>query len=190
MKAKLLFMTLSVAALASCSNDETLDTNRSAISFRSLVEGMTRGTSVTVANLDQFKVTAVGNGKVYMDKVAVNGSESGAKWATEGTYYWPAFQLDFYGYAPADVQGVTLNEATRTIADFTPAQKVEEQKDLVIACNTGTKESNQETGVPMNFRHALSQVVVKAKCPAENMKVEVIGIKVANSMSTPLRPLP
>lgn len=42
MKAKLLFMTLSVAALASCSNDETLDTNRSAISFRSLVEGMTR----------------------------------------------------------------------------------------------------------------------------------------------------
>lgn len=125
-----------------------------------------------------------------MDKVAVNGSESGAKWATEGTYYWPAFQLDFYGYAPADAQGVTLNEATRTIADFTPAQKVEEQKDLVIACNTGTKESNQETGVPMNFRHALSQVVVKAKCPAENMKVEVIGVKVANSMSTPLRPLP
>lgn len=180
MKAKLLFMTLSVAALVSCSNDETLDTNRSAISFRSLVEGMTRGTSVTVANLDQFKVTAVGNGKVYMDKVAVNGSESGAKWATEGTYYWPAFQLDFYGYAPADAQGVTLNETTRTIADFTPAQKVEEQKDLVIACNTGTKESNQETGVPMNFRHALSQVVVKAKCPAENMKVEVIGIKVAN----------
>ena len=180
MKAKLLLMTLSVAALASCSNDETLDTNRSAISFRSLVEGMTRGTSVTVANLDQFKVTAVGNGKVYMDQVAVNGSESGAKWATEGTYYWPAFQLDFYGYAPADAQGVTLNETTRTIADFTPAQKVEEQKDLVIACNTGTKESNQETGVPMNFRHALSQVVVKAKCPAENMKVEVIGIKVAN----------
>ena len=173
-------MTLSVAALASCSNDETLDTNRSAISFRSLVEGMTRGTSVTVANLDQFKVTAVGNGKVYMDKVAVNGSESGAKWATEGTYYWPASQLDFYGYAPADAQGVTLNETTRTIADFTPAQKVEEQKDLVIACNTGTKESNQETGVPMNFRHALSQVVVKTKCPAENMKVEVIGIKVAN----------
>lgn len=125
-----------------------------------------------------------------MDKVAVNGSESGAKWATEGTYYWPAFQLDFYGYAPADAQGVTLNETTRTIADFTPAQKVEEQKDQVIACNTGTKESNQETGVPMNFRHALSQVVVKAKCPAENMKVEVIGIKVANSMSTPLRPLP
>lgn len=183
-------MTLSVAALASCSNDETLDTNRSAISFRSLVEGMARGTSVTVANLDQFKVTAVGNGKVYMDKVAVNGSESGAKWATEGTYYWPAFQLDFYGYAPADAQGVTLNETTRTIADFTPAQKVEEQKDLVIACNTGTKESNQETGVPMNFRHALSQVVVKAKCPAENMKVEVIGIKVANSMPTPSRPLP
>lgn len=69
MKAKLLLMTLSVAALASCSNDETLDTNRSAISFRSLVEGMTRGTSVTVANLDQFKVTAVGNGKVYMDQV-------------------------------------------------------------------------------------------------------------------------
>ncbi len=93
-----------------------------------------------------------------MDKVAVNGSESGAKWATEGTYYWPAFQLDFYGYAPADAQGVTLNETTRTIADFTPAQKVEEQKDLVIACNTGTKESNQETGVPMNFRHALTAV--------------------------------
>lgn len=42
----------------------------------------------------------------------------------------------------------------------------------------------------MNFRHALSQVVVKAKCPAENMKVEVIGIKVANSMPTPSRPLP
>ena len=78
---------------------------------------------MTVANLDQFKVTAVGNGKVYMDKVAVNGSESGAKWATEGTYYWPAFQLNFYGYAPADVQGVTLNEATRTIADFTPHRR-------------------------------------------------------------------
>ena len=65
-----------------------------------------------------------------MDKVAVNGSESGAKWATEGTYYWPAFQLDFYGYAPADAQGVTLNETTRTIADFTPAQKVEEQNNF------------------------------------------------------------
>lgn len=68
MKAKLLFMTLSVAALASCSNDETLDTNRSAISFRSLVEGMTRGTSVTVANLDQFKVIAVATEKSIWTK--------------------------------------------------------------------------------------------------------------------------
>lgn len=30
----------------------------------------------------------------------------------------------------------------------------------------------------MNFRHALSQVVVKAKNSNANMKVEVIGVKV------------
>lgn len=51
----------------------------------------------------------------------------------------------------------------------------------MIAYNTGTKAENETNGVPLNFKHALSQILVKAKCLNSNIKVEVLGVRIVNA---------
>ena len=41
---------------------------------------------------------------------------------------------------------------------------VNKQSDIVIATASGTKEKDEKTGLTLNFNHALSQIVIKAKC--------------------------
>ena len=74
--------------------------------------------------------------------------------------------LKFYAYAngPAAGKGrVSITKDAKTITDFTPAGNVTEHKDLLVAYNTGTKDNYNSSPVPLTFKHALSQIEVKAK---------------------------
>lgn len=76
---------------------------------------------------------------------------------------------------------MSINNASKKITDFSPAQAVANQNDLVISYNTGTKAVNEGSGVAMNFKHALSQIEVKAKCSNNKIKIEIIGVKLVNA---------
>lgn len=184
MKKNFLFAAMSIMALASCSNDDIVDVNNgSGISFRtSLDKAVTRANTTNLQNLAAFNVTAIGDGKSYFTNLGVTSDNNGASWKTASTYYWPSYQLAFFAYAPQTPSGtVSIENAAKKITDFSPAQAVTGQKDLVISYNTGTKALNENSGVAMNFKHALSQIEVKAKCSNDKIKVEIMGVKLVNA---------
>ena len=166
MKKNLLFAAMAVTALASCSNDDVVDVNNGGgISFRaSLDRAVTRTNVTSLQNLAAFNVTAIGDGKNYFTDLGVSSADNGVNWTTASTYYWPGYELAFFAYAPQAPAGtVSIDNASKKITGFSPAQAVADQKDLVISYNTGTKAVNEGPGVAMNFKHALSQIEVKAK---------------------------
>lgn len=184
MKKNFLFAAVALAAMTSCSNDEVVNVNNGdAISFRaSLDKAISRGAETTVQNLGAFNVTAVGNGKNYFTNLGVTSADNGVNWNTASTYYWPSFDLKFFAYAPQTGIGtVNITDAEQKIVGFTPKQNVAEQQDLVVAYNTGTRQANEGNGVALNFKHALSQIAVQAKCLNSNIKIEVKGIRIVNA---------
>ena len=190
MKKNLIFgLTIVSALLTACSNDETVDVAlEKNISFRTVVDNTTRANVATAATLNAFKVTALNVDGVYFT-TDVNLSEG--NWVSQGTYFWPSYSLKFFAYAngPADdTEGmVNIGKATQgqgfvhTITGFTPKQKLEEQKDLLVAYNEGEKSAFVGGTVPLNFRHALAQIEVNAKnAKPSSVRVEVVGIKLVN----------
>lgn len=170
---------LALLALAACSQDETTRADRSgAIGFRTMLGKATRAVT-TKANMGKFNVTAFPTGGTnYFTNLEVASPDNGATWNTAATYYWPAGTLNFTAYAPVDIKTlVTIDKDGQKIAAYSPVQKVAEQKDIVVAFNAGSKTTYGATGVPMNFKHALSQIEVKAKCTNGNLKVKVMGVK-------------
>ncbi|MGP1537912.1 fimbrillin family protein [Bacteroides heparinolyticus] len=170
---------LALLALAACSQDETTRADRSgAIGFRTMLGKATRAVT-TKANMGKFNVTAFPTGGTnYFTNLEVASLDNGATWNTAATYYWPAGTLNFTAYAPVDIKTlVTIDKDGQKIAAYSPVQKVADQKDIVVAFNAGGKTTYGATGVPMNFKHALSQIEVKAKCTNGNLKVKVMGVK-------------
>lgn len=184
MKKNFLFAAMFIIVLASCSNDDVVDVNKGeGISFRaSLDKALTRTNVTNLQNLAAFNVTAIGNDQNYFTNLGVASSDNGVNWQTASTYYWPGYQLAFFAYAPQLPGGtVSIDNTAKKIIEFSPAQVVADQKDLVISYNTGTKAANENTGVAMNFKHALSQIEVKAKCSNDKIKIEIIGVKLVNA---------
>lgn len=183
MKRKCILGLAGLMVLGACTNDEVIDVKLTgSIDLRPLIENSTRATATTVANLGSFKVDVLKGTETY-GAMTVTGSDNGTKWTTSPLTYWPSNasqQLDFYAYAPTTTTGVTIDGTDKKITSYTPSTTVADQKDLVIAYNTGTKTANEASGVPLLFKHALSQIEVKAKCANANMKVEIIGVKVVS----------
>lgn len=185
MNRKLFFAAMAATALASCTNDDLVEVNQGeGIAFRaSLDKALTRGTTTNLQNLNAFNVTAFGQDEAnnYFTNMPVTSNDKGATWKTGATYYWPGFDLKFFAYAPQDLNNVSIDKDAQTITDFAPDQAVAEQKDLLVSYNTGNKQNNEAKGVAMNFKHALSQIEVQAKCSNEKIKIEVIGLKMVNA---------
>lgn len=183
MKRKCILGLAGLMVLGACTNDEVIDVKQTgSIDLRPLIENSTRATATTVANLGSFKVDVLKGTETY-GAMTVTSSDNGGTWTTSPLTYWPSNasqQLDFYAYAPTSTEGVTINGTDKKITSYTPSTTVADQKDLVIAYNTGTKTANEASGVPLLFKHALSQIEVKAKCANANMKVEIIGVKVVS----------
>ena len=190
MKKELLFAAVAAVAavaLASCSGDDTLDANKSVypISFRASVDKQTRASEVSAGNMQSFNVTAVGNDKTYFSGLTATSTDSGNTWSTDKIYYWPSYQLTFYAWShAADGATVSVDHTGQKVTGFSPNQTVGSQKDFVVSVNTGTKTDNNGSGVTMNFKHALSQIAVQAKCSNDNMKIEVLGVKLVNMATT------
>lgn len=187
MKKNLLFAALAASVMVSCSNDDIVDVNHGeGIAFRaSLDRALTRANATNLENLNAFNVTAIGNGQNYFTNMPVTSDDKGSTWKPAHTYYWPNYDLSFFAYAPQEPGGtVSIDNNGKKITGFSPSKKVSEQKDLVVSYNTGNKTNNEEKGVAMNFKHALSQIEVKAKCSNEKIKIEVRGVKLVNAAAT------
>ena len=186
MKKHLFYVGLATLALTSCSQDETTSMDQSGvISFRTALNKATRAVT-TQANMGSFYVTAFkadNSAANYFTNLEVKSTDTGNTWTTQKTYYWPTYDLKFTAYAPTTPGGtVTIDKTTQKIENFEPAKLIKDQKDVVVAFNSGNKAAHT-AGVPMYFKHILSQIEVKAKCANENLIVKVMGVKLGNVLS-------
>ena len=178
MKSSMALMAAMATVFASCSNDEIRNTASPVeIGFNTTLSGVTR-TVLDNSNFAQFKVTALNStdGSAYFSDEKV--SKDGNSWFTDNHYYWPDNALDFYAYAPTDLSNVTINQTTKQIADFVPVYNVKNQQDIVVAIGSGSKETNMERGVNLNFKHELAQIEVMATNERPSTyNVDVLGVK-------------
>lgn len=186
MKKSLLFAAMAAVAFASCTNDDVVEVNRGeGIFFRaSLDKAQTRGVPTTLQTLGMFKVTGAYKNKpgAYFYDMVCTSDDNGASWKSDPKLPWVDDELAFFAYA--GVEGEAATDLFRNSNPYTVPTKVSEQNDILCAYNTGTKAANENTGVPLNFKHVLSQIDVKAKCSNKNMKIEILGVRIVNAATS------
>lgn len=184
MKKQIMFMAMTAMLIASCSSDDVVSTNTGrAIDFRTSVG--TRGAETTTANISKFWVTAIDEADAnYFSKQEF--TKDGEFFTSSPLYYWPAGKLNFVAYSPSETDlgaTVTINNTTKTLADFSPAAKIADQKDFVTATATGTKAANETNGVELTFAHQLSQIEIKAKNANTGYVYKVVGVRIGKPVS-------
>ena len=179
-----MFMAMTAMLIASCSNDDVVSTNTGrAIDFRTSVG--TRGAETTTQNINNFFVTAIDEaGANYFSNQEY--TKDGQFFTSSPLYYWPAGTLNFYAYSPSatDLGGtLTINNTTKTLADFSPATEIANQKDFVTAIASGTRANNETNGVELTFAHQLSQIEIKAKNSNTGYIYKVVGVRIGKPVS-------
>ena len=185
---KSLFILAGLALLGtSCAKtEEVVETSSGrAISFNGYAAKLTKAakTDVTAENLESFNVTAIGNNEVYITNETY--TKKGNVWESNPVHFWPTYSLDFYAYnTPAATTGFT-REITTTVQTLTvtPSSILGEQEDLVAAyaVSKSATNTNADGAIVLEFKHYLTQVIVKAKnSSSSHYNVVVDGVKLAN----------
>ena len=193
MKGNLLILAVACLALASCSNDETVATRHdpNEISFRPLIDGTTRSTAGPMAGGTNFAEGDVINvyANLYDASAESNIKYFQADFTKQSTggftsvtkYYWPTFEsgdkLTFTA-----IYGATQTDGTAgNIDDYSPATAAASQMDVMVAKKEVTAK---EASVVLNFRHALSQIVVKVKNSDASLDFDITGVRIGYVSTT------
>ena len=188
MTKKIFLFAMAAIAMASCSNDETLDINQGkGIGFRISADKATRGIETKTDNLKEIYVTAVDANDANLFKDLLFSEGEGGIFSSNPLYYWPGdgSNLTFHAYAPAAEKigaTVTTGATNNKVENFSPAEEINDQIDLVYVTATGNK-TNEAEGVTLKFDHMLSQISIKAKNTNEGYIYKVAGVKIGQPVS-------
>lgn len=190
-KKSLFFVAMTSMVLAtSCSKDDegVASSSSAQLSMKEVAVSPsfshTRAVEADITNLNEFYVTSFQASQAnYMDKVLYSYKDGA--WTTDaGKFFWPVEgDLHFYAYAPG-VPGAAgtfnLTSSKQELTDFTPNATAATQKDFVYAIAKGNLTANGESGIGVDFKHALSEVTVAAKNSNAAYTVEVTGVKLGH----------
>ena len=184
------FVAAASLALASCSNDETLDMgNQKGISFRTVAGLNSRVAEVTQSNLKGISVTAFEKGADAAYFTDVNYTREGQTntFVSNPEYNWLRGKtLNFIAFATsADTwnvaKTVSFDGATNTyktvLIDYTPDADISKHQDLMIGTASGT-ENNAANGLDLTLRHILSQIEVRAKNTNAAYTYSIKGVRI------------
>ncbi len=182
MKKLMLLASAAAVVLAGCSEDEMKDVSRGhAIDFR--VGTASRATEITGSNITNFYVTAYkGTTPFFTDVEFSRPNTTQTFFESMVKYYWPkeGDRLDFVAYSPS-AEVLPIQTDKKAVPNFSPKLHFENQYDFIYATASGTKDNNAD-GVQLNFKHALSQVVIQAKHEGNNV-VKVAGVKIVGAIN-------
>lgn len=187
---------LSVLSLAGCQSPREIDEPEAQdkIQFHPFVSDQLRGTEETISTLARsgFSVRAYGQGQLYFEDqvTATDPAEGTGIWNTANPHLWPPYELDFIGYNGLGEYGTLSADATGVSLVLSTPEAVEKQPDIIVARTTGRAAEHATNGVPLYFKHLLSQLSVQAKNSNKNYKVEVAGVKIARIQSQATLTLP
>lgn len=195
-----------MVATTSCTSEEEVMVNESkaekAITFNASVP-MSRATVTTINNLKEFGVDAYliqGDQTIkWIDADKVTKTDG--VWSTKEEYLWPhSGEMTFFSVHPSDVK-VTYPSSknfkeTRPKFTYKANSNAELEKDLIYAtsvknCASAYGTAANATSVDINFRHALSQVVFKAKNnKTDKWEIDIDNVKIQNIYSEGTYTLP
>ena len=187
---------LSALSFAGCQSPREIDEPKAQdkIQFHPFVSDQLRGIEETISTLAQsgFSVRAYGQGQLYFEDqvTATDPAEGTGIWNTSGTHLWPPYELDFIGYNGLGEYGRLSADATGVSLVLSTPEAVEKQPDIIVARTTGRAADHATNGVPLYFKHLLSQLSVQAKNSNKSYKVEVAGVKIARIQSQATLTLP
>lgn len=182
---KLLGMTVMLSmTFAACSNDELMERNHhdAPISFTTKV--MTRATEINLERLHTFRVYADADGYNEMfitgdtARKSGNGNTFILQNSQDENYFWPSDvdKIRFWAYGPAGCDNKedniniepNITAGGQTFGDFTPKVDMnvggKNHQDFVVAYTEAVRSETAGMKVKLEFKHALSQIVVNATC--------------------------
>lgn len=195
---KVLVGAMALLSLAACSNEEVLQKNevKQEIGFTAVTGKATSRAADGYCNNHMppsiWVSASYTNGSTtsqYFINDKYNGS--GSNYTADGSVrYWPDLsdagtKMKFYAAVNATPQwktgaGDAIDYTGMIVKDFVVGTDVSQHKDFIFA--TKTVESKPTAGtLIINFRHALSQIVFKAKNENKNIYVEVTGVSVCEA---------
>ena len=174
---------MGIAALAftSCAKDTVKEINKGrAIDFR--VAAQTRAAETTTANLAKFYATAFDeNGADYFKNVPF--TRLSTYYTSDPLYYWPGSgYLNIYAYAPSASE-LKATVAGTEIKEYSPADKIADQVDLITAKKLQCTESTGAEGVDLMFEHQLSQIMIQARNGNLGYVYNIMGVRIAQPVS-------
>jgi len=194
MKKNYWILAAAAVALAACSNDDTIAVNQgieeaNTINFSTIVEGQTRAAGITTANIESFYVTANRGTDIYFGEAPVqfakDNSTDPVSYRSQTKYYWPSEgKLDFYAFAPAAGDGSTISRTDSTGFSVTPAPAPADQQDFVYGVVRQQDKATNGDGVHLNFRHAMSNVIIQLKNESTDKKVTVNNVAIGFILPT------
>lgn len=195
MKKSIIFAALAAAAVAmpSCSSDqdEVLN-NGEGIRFTVSAGKQSRAIAVDNNSINKFHVWAVASNNPGAFFMNTEVTKSGLTWGYSPTKFWPQSNpVNFFAVSAGTSAGCP------DIANITSAVSFSEEEgkkvgmvlnnytvvpnadlDVLYAAYYGA--SKKDGTVPLNFRHALSQLAFAAKCTNEDLTIRVQSIRVEN----------
>lgn len=172
-------------ALASCSNDETVEMAKGdGISFRTVAGLNTRGAETATADLTT-------NG-VYVTSFKEDGSimypethytVNAGVWSA-GQFWLDQNKLNFYLTYPELTKWQTDFELTadnKQITGFKVADEIKDQVDYVAAYVESNKTN---TAINAELQHVLSQIEIQAKSGNTAYTYEISGVRIGHVSST------
>lgn len=180
MNTKLSFLGAAVLLLTSaCSEDSVeLVNNGSEITFNTSIS---RAMNLDQSNLDSFKVWAfsdITDSAPFIKDETVTKKGNNSYFSFSHSIFWPSDveTLKFWAIAPATTEGIQQESGKKlTIKNYTPKEKPMEQEDLIVANATANRSDG--TSISLQFRHALSQIVVRASEGTDGDNSKNIKIK-------------
>lgn len=187
------FVAAASLALASCSNDETLDMgNQKGISFRTVAGLNSRVAEVAQSNLKGMLVTAYESGTssadaAYFTDVDYTREGQTNTFVSNPEYNWLRGKtLNFIAFATsADTWNVaktvsfdgTTNTYKTVLINYTPDADISKHQDLMIGTASGT-ENNGANGLDLTLKHILSQIEVRAKNTNAAYTYSIKGVRI------------
>ena len=187
---KILFAVMAVAALASCSKEQTVNVDKGeAISFdNAFVENATRATDLTTANLQDFGVYGTvakdGNTALIFNNTKVYEGDNGFEYDVH--QYWIAdANYTFTAIAPQTGAKWSYNPATTTLSFDNEAAAAEQDVLFAYAAKATDTELTAENTQPVafTFKHILSKIAFKFENTFDdgNTSLKVYNVKIKNT---------
>lgn len=152
------------------------------IAFAPVAEKATKAIiqGATYPTTESFTVSAYHEGtSAYFENLSASYNNTLTLWETATAEYWPlAGSLTFNAYSPSSASGVTITSDGVTATDYTVQTAAQMTTDLCYGSYTVPDCASHPESVPLQFSHALAQVVFRVKAASyyENTSLSMTSL--------------